>query len=280
VRRSLILTLVVGAVLTVGISATSIAPSYGEFCPFRQSTAAASSNCPPRLPLAFELDGGVTPKALPKREMAPIALRLSAKVATEDGTQPSALRELTIDFDKNGALNATGLPACGKSQLETRNAQAARQACRKSIVGSGTADVEVASSKQPIPLPLTLFNGGVRNGTTTLFIRSSIAVPTPAPIIATVKLKRIHTGRYGLEAVAKIPPIAGGSGSLLDFSLEVKRLFTYKGTQESYAMARCPDGHLDADVESAIFKNEAKAPGVARTTTIKGTVIRPCTPTG
>lgn len=110
--------------------------------------------------------------------------------------------------------------------------------------------------------------------------RIAVAALTPAPLIATVKLRKTHhVGRYGLQAVAKIPPIADGSGSLLDFSLEVKRLFTYKDTQESYAMARCPDGHLNAEI-STLFKNEAKVPGVASQTLMMGTVTRRCTPKG
>jgi hypothetical protein len=183
-----------------------------------------------------------------------------------------ALREVTMDFDKNGALNATGLPACKRSQLETRNTSAVQHVCRESIVGSGTAHVAITSSGQePIPLPLTLFNGGVRDGTTTLFIRSSIATPTPAPLIATVKLRKIHAGRYGLGAISKIPPIAEGNGSLLDFSLKIKRLFTYKGKKQSYVSAKCPDGHFNANIISAKFEGGP---------TISGTVIRPCTSKG
>lgn len=275
VRRNLALTLIVGAVLAISITAISTATTYATFCLF-QST----NDCPafPRLSVRF--DAQVTPKKLPKHERVPVAVRLQNQISTTDGTHPSALRELTISFDRNGALNAIGLPACGRSQLATRNPQAARQACRKSIVGSGTADVEISSSEQErISLPLTLFNGGVKDGTTTLFIRSSIETPTPMPIIATVKLSKVHKDRYGLQAVAKIPPIAGGSGSLLDFSLKVKRLFRYKGTQESYAMARCPDGHLNAEIDT-LFRNEVKVPGVAPRTEIRGTVIRPCTPKG
>jgi hypothetical protein len=274
VRKNLISALIVGAVLAISAAAISTATSYATFCPFRSGDCSIFH-------LFLQLDGGVTPQTLPKHDLTPIALTLSGKVSTSDGTHPSALRELMIELDKNGALNATGLPVCGKSQLETRSDSAARRACRASIVGSGTADVEIASLEaERISLPLTLFNGGVRDGPTTLFIRSSIGVPTPAPIIATVKIKKIHMGRYGLGTVTKIPPIAGGSGSLLDFNLKVKRLFTYKGTQESYAMARCFDGHLDASILSAIFKNEAKVPGVAPTTTLKGTLIRPCTSKG
>jgi hypothetical protein len=274
VRRKLALTLIVGTALAISAAAISTATSYATFCPF------LSGDCS-IFHLVLQFDGGVTPKTLPKHDLTPIALTLSGKVSTSDGTHPSALRELAIDFDKNGALNATGLPACGRSQLATPSDSAARRACRASIVGSGAANVEIASLEPEwISLPLTLFNGGTRDGITTLFTRSSIAMPTPMPIVATVKLKKIHTGRYGLQAIANIPPIADGNGSLLAFSLKVKRLFAYKGTQESYAMARCFDGHLNANIISAIFKNEAKIPGVAPTTVLKGTVIRPCTPKG
>jgi hypothetical protein len=280
VRRSLTLAAIMGIVLAIGVAAIAIANKGPDAFDCFRSTITQGSDCPGHLIL--KVGGGVVPKELPKHEMAPVTVKLQGQISTENGTQPSALREAMIDFDKNGAVTATGLPACGRRQLETRNTQAVRQACRKSIVGSGTADVEIASSQQLISLSLTLFNGngGVKDGTTTLFIRSSIATPMPMPIIATVKLKKIHTGRYGLQAVTKIPPIAEGSGSLLDFSLEVKRLFTYKGTKESYAMARCFDGHLNADILSAIFKNEAKIPGVAPTTTLKGTLTRPCASKG
>jgi hypothetical protein len=103
--------------------------------------------------------------------------------------------------------------------------------------------------------------------------------PVPSTIVTRVEIERIHEGRYGLHAVAKIPVIAGGSGSLLDFSLKVKRLFNYKGTQESYVTARCPDNHLDAEI-GTFFKNEAGTSGVAPTTAIRGKMVLPCTPKG
>lgn len=277
-RRNLALTLVMGTALVISVAAIAIANMTPYKLDCFRSAINQGSDCPGGL--IFKFDGGVLPEALPKHEMASVVVKLRGQISTENGGQPSALRELTIDFDKNGALNATGLPACGRSQLEARNTSAIQHVCRESIVGTGTAHVAIASSDQePIPLPLTLFNGGVRGGTTTLFIRSSITVSTPVPIIATVKLSRVHKGRYGLQAVAKIPPIAEGNGSLLDFSFEVKRLFTYKGTQESDAMARCPDGHLNAEI-SSLFRNETKVPGVPSRTELKGTVVRPCMPKG
>ena len=42
--------------------------------------------------LVLTINGGVTPKALPKKEMAPITLNVAGKIGTADGTHPPALR--------------------------------------------------------------------------------------------------------------------------------------------------------------------------------------------
>jgi hypothetical protein len=272
-RRNLALTLVSGVALAVGLAASATAQHY-SFCPFRSS--ALVSSCPPRL--LFDIDGAVIPKGLPKRKLAPVALEIRGKISTDDGSHPSALREATIDLDKNGAIDAKGLPVCALRQLETRSTGAARRLCREAIVGSGVAHIGVEAPEQAsIRAPLTLFNGGVKDGVTRLFIHGTIAMPNPAPIVTTVKIVKIQKGRYGLQSVLKVPRILDGSGSLLDFSFKIKRRFEYKGTKRSYVMARCFDGRLQAQFPSATFNDET---GSGAKTTLTGTVIRPCTPMG
>lgn len=268
-RRRLALTLVLGSTLA-GIVAIAPAAIYVPVCLRRPSpTTAASDLCPPLL--EFDLAGGIAPKKLPKTEMAPVAINFRSKVHYADGTQPPALEEVTIDFDRNGAIDVTGIPACRRGQLKTQGPSAARRTCRKSIVGTGIAHVGIgASERGPIPLPLTLFNGGAKDGTTTLFIQSSLAAPTPTPIVATVKLKRARKSRFGLQATATIPRLATGQGSILDFRFKVKRLWEYKGMKRSYAKARCLDGHLYARMTNAF----------ADGTQLAGTLMRPCDSTG
>jgi len=105
-------------------------------------------------------------------------------------------------------------------------------------------------------------------------------VPAPAAVVTTVTIEKIHAGRYGLRTVAKIPVIAGGSGSVLSFDIKFGKQYTYKGKKMRYIKAKCPDGHFNANVKSALFKNEAQTPGNAAQTELEGTVIRPCTPKG
>jgi hypothetical protein len=255
--------------LVGGVAADATGSRYGTACPLRPS--AVEIRCAsPRL--TFDPSGGFTPTALPRHDPAPIGLELEGKISTSDGRTPDALREVKVDLDKNGALDATGLRACGRRRIENLGLESARRACRKSIVGAGVAHVAIGSSEQEplvVPVPLTVFNGGVRNGATTLLIHASVPPgPSPTPLVATVKVRKTHKDRYGLQAVAAIPVIAGGNGSVLDFRLAIKRLFTYEGEQQSYAMARCFDGHLNAGV-TIVF-----ADGMALT----GALVRPCAP--
>ena len=95
-----------------------------------------------------------------------------------------------------------------------------------------------------------------------MFIHAYLSNPIAAAIVTTVKVSKIHNGRYGLKSVAAIPKIAGGSGSVTNFSLTINK--------KGYLTAQCPDGHLDAQGE-AVFTDGTRA---------KGAVTRPCTPTG
>src|SRR5918995_5924670 len=62
-------------------------------------------------------DGGFTPTTLPKRENAPIKLYGHASFKTIDGTRPSPLRTLEIEFDKHGAVETRGLQKCTQAKL-------------------------------------------------------------------------------------------------------------------------------------------------------------------
>jgi hypothetical protein len=199
--------------------------------------------------LILRINGGVSPEKLPKKKMAPIKLNASGSIATADGSHPPATKTVTIDFDKHGTINAKGLPVCQSGKLQSRSTAAAKKACPKAIVGKGSTTVEVQFPEQrPFTAsgPLSLFNGGVRGGVTTMFIHAYVNVPTPTAIVTKVKVKKIRKGPYGTRAVAKIPKIAGGSGSLIRFNFSIHRTFKHKGKRQSYLLARCANGRFRA----------------------------------
>jgi len=218
-------------------------------------------------------NGGILPSKLPRHKQAPISAVLNAQIGTVDGSHPPAITSVIADFDKNIQVNATGLPACREGQLLARSSTDAKKACPDAIVGSGQAEVEVAFPEQrPIIAhgPIFLFNGGVHDGTTLLLIHTYVDVPAPTAVVATVKLTHIHRGHYGLHAVAEIPAIAGGAGSVTKFKLTIKRSFSYKGKKQSYLTASCPTG---------LYYTEGKVQ-FSDGTLLKITHVLPCTPKG
>jgi hypothetical protein len=223
--------------------------------------------------LRVTVDGGFKPTALPKAKLAPIGLNVSGKIETTDGTHPPALKEFIVETDKNGTINAKGLAKCTIGKLVARETTAAEKACPTAIVGSGKTDVEIALPEQkPIIAhsKLVAFNGGVKGGVTTILIHAFLKVPVPAAVVTTVKVSKIHKGRFGTKSVAKVPVIAGGNGSPIFFELNVNRKFTFGGKSQSYLLAKCPDGHINAR-GAAIFSDGRK---------LEGEVVRPCTPKG
>ncbi|HWM63232.1 MAG TPA: hypothetical protein VNP96_04485 [Solirubrobacterales bacterium] len=265
-RRKLLLALAASAAVAVGMAAIASA----KFDVYRVGD------------IIVKVDGGVTPKALPKKTDAPVTVRIRGQIASADGSHPPAFRELIAEFDKNGKINTKGLATCKGGQLEARTTASAKSVCGKSVVGSGSGRIQISFPEQaPIPVnaPITVFNGGTSGGKTTLYIHTYITVPVPAAVVTTVTIKKISKGRYGLGTVSKVPVIAGGSGSVLEFDIKFGKKFNYKGRKQSYFLARCTDGRFQAHITKAIFRNEAGGP---RTQTIVSdeTVIRPCTPKG
>ena len=250
-RKRLVLTLALGAIVALVVGGIAVAA---------KPTVVQVGN------LKLTFNGGFSPKALPKKQA-------DADQPQRLGQDPDHRRQHTRRRSRNSsskrtrtaASDAKGVPTCKQGKLEATTTASAEKACKPAIIGKGTTDVEVEFPEQaPIPIKskLLLFNGGVKGGKTTIFIHAYLTNPIAAAIVTTVKIQKHKNGRYGLKSVATIPKIAGGSGSVTDFNLTINK--------KGYLLAKCPDGHLDAQGE-AVFSDGTRA---------KGTVTRPCTPKG
>jgi hypothetical protein len=199
--------------------------------------------------LVLAINGSVAPQKLPRAKLAPIKLRASGRISTADGSQPPAAKYVAIDFDKHGTINAKGLSSCRAGQLVAQDPRHALGACKSALVGTGRTQVRVefAESKPFYASgPLHLFNGGVRHGVTTMYIHAYVAVPVLTALVTTVKIHKVHNGPFGTRAVARIPKIAGGSGSLTNFHFLIHRTFKRSGRRQSYLLARCANGRFRA----------------------------------
>ena len=199
--------------------------------------------------MVLRLNGGVTPKALPKHELAPMGFHASGDFSTVDGSHPPALGEAVFDSDRDIVVKVEGLPACSVAELTAQDTKHAEAACGSAILGKGSATVEVAFPEQaPFDAtgPLILFNGGERNGVVTLLAYTYVSVPAPTAVITTAKLTREGKAPYGLHSVVEIPRIAGGAGSIVRANLSARRVYTYKGERRSVLSGRCPDSRIHA----------------------------------
>jgi hypothetical protein len=263
-RRKLMLACALSAILALGVAAIAGAAS----------TKIRAGN------LVLTFGGTAVPNKLPRKRYAPVKTVIFGKIATSDGTHPSALRESVVDIDKDVKLNVKGLPVCKPGQLTARNTTAAKRVCGKTTLGTGIAHAEIAFPEQaPIKVtsPITIFNGGGNAHKSKLLIHTFLTVPVPAAIVTQVTIQKRGTG---VHAIAKVPVIAGGSGSVLDFRFKLGRTFRFRGHKMSYASAKCPDGVFKTKTSKTLFKNEAHTPGVVARTVLRGGLAVPCKPRG
>lgn len=263
-RRNLLVVLALSAALAVGVAAVASAAK----------TKIIFGN------LEVTFGGTVSPSKMPKNKFVGVTTNIFGEIETTDGTHPSAMRETVVDIDKDAKVDSTGLPVCKPGQLQARDTAAAKKVCGKTTVGTGLAHAEIAFPEQKpiiVTSPITVFNGGTSGGKTKLLIHTFITVPVPAAIVTQVTISKKGAGTH---AVAKIPVIAGGSGSVLDFKFKLGKSYTFKGQKRDLLMAKCPDGKFKVSTPKILFKNEAQIPGVPATSTLKGGLQVPCKPAG
>jgi hypothetical protein len=177
-------------------------------------------------------------------------------------------------------LNVKGYPVCRGGRIDIRgpNPKAVVEACRPALLGKGEAHVEIAlPGQEPVLVKsaLTVFNGGETGGKVKLLIHGFITVPAQAAIVTEVTIVRKGSG---VHTISKVPAIAGGSGSLVDFKFRVGRTYFYKGRKVGYFEAKCPDGVFKANVKKLLFRNETQTPGEGASAQLKGVLAVPCTP--
>jgi hypothetical protein len=219
--------------------------------------------------LELTANGGFSPTAISATKQTPIELKASGEVKEANGSHPPAARELIIEGDKNAEVHVKGIPTCSSGQLQATTTQAALAACKSALIGEGQTTAQVAFAEQKpltVPSKLLLFNGGEKGGKITWFAHAYFSDPISGAIVTTVTISKIHKGPFGTLAVAKIPQITGGSGSIVSFNLNIKK--SVGGINP--ISAKCVGGKLKVHVQ-AKFEDGTKAETeILRSCTAKG----------
>ncbi len=196
--------------------------------------------------LTLRANGGFEPQTLPRNRYAPIKFEGFFEISARGGARPVALREVAIDFDRDGRLNSAGLPVCPRERVASAGVAEARSACRGAIVGSGEVEAVVDTTSGPVPVrsALTIFNGPAQQGTPTTVVLHARTPPPGAETFAMLVPIEKRRGGFRYRATLVFPELAGGLGSITRVEAKVGRRFSVGGQRRSYVSARCSDGIL------------------------------------
>jgi len=253
-RKYVALVMAVGALLAV--AAVGIAGAAGGETPVTVKVGN----------LELTANGGFSPTTISKTKQTPIELKASGEVKEADGSHPPAVRELLIEGDKNAEIHVKGIPTCKSGEIQATDTETALKNCGSALIGEGVTTAQVAFAEQKpvnVTAKLLLFNGGEKGGKITWFAHAFFSQPISGAIVTTVTITKHKNGRFGTLAVAKIPQITGGAGSIISFDLKIKR----KVAGVNPISAKCSDGKLKVHVQ-AKFEDGTKA---------ETEIIRACT---
>jgi hypothetical protein len=194
--------------------------------------------------LRLRLNAAFQPRDLPAHSFAPVQFSGSIEISKPGGGQPTALRQIVLDFDRDGRLDVAGLPTCAPESVAAASVEEARRICKAAIVGTGRLEALVdlpSGSLVPTSSPLTLFNGPRdAAGHPTVVVHARTTVPATQTYAFTVPIEK-RRGEFRYRATVNIPPLAGGLGAVTDISVKIGRRYTAGGVKRSYVAARCSD---------------------------------------
>lgn len=195
--------------------------------------------------IVLHADGGFQPRSLPRHRFAPIDFHGYFEIAAVGGGKPVAIEQAVIDFDRDGRLDAAGLPVCQPESVANASPAEARRVCAGAIVGKGRIEglIGVAGIALRTGSPLTIFNGPPQAGQPTVILHAQTTVLGTETFAIVVPIER-RSGSFRYRAIIDVPPIAGGFGAITRVEAKIGRRFG-AGGHRSYVSARCSDGILD-----------------------------------
>jgi hypothetical protein len=212
---------------------------------------ASASEIVQRRGVRVNFDGKLTPHALPRRGEAPVGIAVAAKIAATGSTPPPQLRKIAIAINRNGHFTTKGLPVCRTHDIQPSTTANALAACRGSLVGEGHFSANVKLPEQsPFPSAgkVLAFNGRL-HGKPAILAHIYGTEPAPTSIVLPFLIKGTH-GTYGTVLEASLPSATGSWGYVTGLNMTLRRLFNYRGRNESYLSAGCP---APAGFPSAVF---------------------------
>jgi hypothetical protein len=203
-------------------------------------TALAHAELIERGDLFVRFQGGITPNALPRTELAPIAVSVAGTVKTLSGERPPALRQIRIELNRGGVLDSRGLPSCHYGQLVAASPQQVMEACEDALVGRGAYSADTAFPEQetfPSQGHILAFNGRYQ-GHAGILAHVYGGEPVPISRIIVFRINRTG-GTFGTVLTGNLSDAVNHYGYVTGIYLRLFRRYVFHGEQRSYISAAC-----------------------------------------
>jgi hypothetical protein len=192
--------------------------------------------------LQVALRGQISPKALPRKGTAPVAVSVGGQISTTDGSALPQLKRLAIELNRGGHLDAQGLPTCPLARIRIASSDRALSACRSALVGSGIFKADVVLHGQaPYPSTGRLLAFNAReHGQPVLYAHIYSAKPFATSFVIRFKISHPAHGRFGTALTASLPEALSSWGYVSAIRLRLFRRYAFAGRAHSYISAGCP----------------------------------------
>jgi len=208
----------------------------------RRSATARVSEVTQRGNLRVAVNGKLTPRALPRKGAAPVAVSVSSRIATTDRSQPPPLRRLRIEINRHGHLSTAGLPVCPYRKIRTATSARALRACGDALVGQGSFEANVSLANQEpyrARARLLIFNGRSK-GKPVLLGQVYSPRPFATAFVIVFDLAKSRRGAFGTVLNASLPRAIGSWGVVTGIELNLSRRYRHRGKRRSFLSAGCP----------------------------------------
>lgn len=184
----------------------------------------------------------LAPNKLPRDQLAPTSVSIGWNIASTDGTEPPKLKDIEIQINRNGILDATGLPVCDYDKIQPASSARALSNCRSSLVGKGSfsALVGLEGQERYVAKGQMLVFNGVENGKPVLFGHIYSDYPFANSFVIVFDVKRQKQGAYGTTLSATLPANLRAWGNLTQVQMRLSRNYRHRGERRSFLSASCP----------------------------------------
>ena len=184
--------------------------------------------------VVVSLNGGVSPRELPRNEPAPVAVRLAGRVITADDAPLPRVNWIRLELAWRGLLDTQGLPVCPRTRLLGADSETAAERCRESRVGHGGLFARMFVPNQPafdVKARITAFNGRTKAGRPVVLVHSYATAPLSPSSSPSVSIA--SAGSFRTVLVALIRRSVGPWPRVSNFHIDISRNFRHTARREA-----------------------------------------------